>query len=63
VCVYNGTIAVEDVSGARFELHAFVCWRFLKRILVFQLDTGEDVRRVDDNTFEVIPTGERLLRI
>ena len=63
MCVYNGRIAVEDVSGARFDVHEFICWRFLKRVVVLQLDTGEDVRRVDDHTFELTATGERLLRV
>lgn len=63
MCVYNGKIAVEDASGARFELHEFLCWRFLKRVVVFQLETGEDARRVDDNTFQLTHTGERLVRV
>ena len=27
------------------------------------LDTGEEVRRIDDNVFELVATGERLVRI
>ena len=27
------------------------------------LDTGEDVRRIDDDHFEIVATGERLTRI
>jgi hypothetical protein len=27
------------------------------------LDTGEEVRRIDDDNFELVATGERLIRI
>jgi hypothetical protein len=63
VCVYKGKIAVEDASGARFDIHEFMCRRFLKRATVFQLDTGEDVRRIDNDTFQLTATGETLLRV
>jgi hypothetical protein len=61
------SILVEDASGAQFILYEFVdrgpimsLFREEKR---FQLDTGELAERVDENTFAVISTGERLMRV
>jgi hypothetical protein len=58
---YCRSLTVEDASGARFQVHEYRRWRFIAWICRFQLDTGEPARRVDEKTFEVIATGEKLL--
>ena len=63
MCAYDGSFAVEDVSGARFEMHKFVCGRLLSRFIRYQLDTGELAERLDEHTFAIATTGERLLRV
>ena len=60
---YSGRVLVEDASGARIYVHEYRGRRTLLRISRYMLDTGEHVRRVDANSFEVVATGERLLRV
>lgn len=60
---YSGRILVEDASGARFYVHEYRGRRTLLRTLRYMLDTGESVRRVDDNTFVIERTGETLVRL
>lgn len=60
---YSGRILVEDASGARFYVHEYRGRRTLLRTRRYMLDTGESVRRVDDNTFVIERTGETLVRL
>ena len=56
-------ILVEDASGARFVAYEFTQRRFLMRRSRFELDTGEALQLVGANTFVVVATGERLVRV
>ena len=60
---YSGRILVEDVSGARFYVHEYRGRRSLLPARRYMLDTGEAVRRLDKENFEIVPTGERLVRV
>ena len=60
---YAGRITVDDAGGSRFQIHEFRGRRFLVRIRRFVLDTGERVKRIDFENYEVASTGERLVRI
>ena len=60
---YLRSILVEDASGAQFVAFEFRQRRFLKRQSHFELDTGEPLEFVDNNTFEIARTGERLVRV
>ena len=58
------SIPVEDASGCRFKVHEFEWWTLLRRMRRFELDTtGERVDYVDENTFAIAVTGERLCRV
>jgi hypothetical protein len=59
---YRGRILVEDASGARFWVNEYRGRRTFLRVKRYVLDNGEAVSVVDDNTFEILRTGERLLR-
>ena len=63
MCAYKDSILVEDVSGARFNLHRFVCGRFPSRFTRYKLDTGELAERVDNHAFAIVGTGEPLMRV
>jgi hypothetical protein len=54
---------VEDASGSRFYVHEYRGRRMVLPARRYVLDTGEQVRRIDGNTFEIVPTGERLERV
>ena len=58
---YVGRIEVEDASGCRFELHEYAGRRGLRAFRRYALDTGEPVRRVDENAFVISRTGEALV--
>ena len=60
---YVRSIPVEDASGARFEVHEFLVRRWIRRSRLFELDTGEAALIVDGNTFALVRTGERFVRI
>jgi hypothetical protein len=60
---YSGRILVEDGSGARFYVHEYHGRRTFLRVRRYMLDTGEQVNRVDRNTFAIVSTGERLTRV
>lgn len=60
---YVRSIRVEDASGAEFELHEFVGRGWIRKRRIFELDTGEPVRRIDDDTFALVSTDERFVRI
>jgi hypothetical protein len=66
------TIPVRDPNGDEVTLYHYQA--FVPRITLFglrrepgdtrfQLDTGEAVRRVNDDTFVIVATGEPLFRI
>jgi hypothetical protein len=58
---------VEDASGAQFMLYEFAergpVMSLFREVSRFELETGERAERVDDNTFAVVRTGERLVRV
>jgi hypothetical protein len=58
---YVGYFIVEDASGARFFIYEYRARRWLRTIKRFQLEIGEDVRRLDTSHFAVIRTCEVLL--
>ena len=60
---YVRSIRVEDASGAQFELHEFVAPGRIWTGRLFELDTGEPARLVDENTFALVKTGEHLVRV
>jgi hypothetical protein len=61
------SILVEDASGAQFILYEFVdrgpVMSLFREQSRFQLDTGEKAEWVDENTFVVVSTGEKLARV
>ena len=60
---YSGRILVEDATGARYYVHEYQGRRTFLRVRRYMLDTGEQVRRIDPRSFEIIATGERLIRV
>lgn len=60
---YLGRILVEDASGARFYVHEYRGRRTFLRVKRYVLDTGEPVRALDRDKFEIVTTGERLQRV
>ena len=62
--LYPGNILVEDATGARLKLHEIRGNRFLfPGPTRFMLGGGEAVKRIDENTFLVVASGERLARV
>jgi hypothetical protein len=60
---YVRSIRVEDASGAQFDVHEFVAMRWIRKARIFELDTGESARLVDDHCFALVSTGEPLVRL
>jgi hypothetical protein len=60
---YLGRILVEDASGSRFYVHEYRGRRTLLPFRRYILDTDEPVRRINGEAFEIIGTGERLVRV
>jgi hypothetical protein len=60
---YLRSIRVADASGAQFVAYEFRLRRFLKAESRFELDTGEILKFIDDKTFEILATGEHLVRV
>jgi hypothetical protein len=60
---YSGRVLVEDASGSRFYVHEYRGRRMILPFRRYMLDTGEQVRRIDDGTFEIVATRERLVRV
>lgn len=56
-------VLVEDASGARFYVHEYRGRRMVLPVKRYMLDTGEQVRRIDGKSFEIVATGERLIRV
>ena len=54
---------VEDASGTQFVVYEFGGGWFLIRQSRFELDTGEPLEIIDDRTFEIVTTGECLVRV
>lgn len=60
---YAGRVIVEDASGTRFQIHEYRGRRLFAQVRQFVLDTGERVKRVDSDHYEVPTTGKRLVRV
>ena len=60
---YSGRILVEDGAGARFYVHEYRGRRTFLLVRRYMLDTGEPVRPIDKQNFEIATTGERLVRV
>ena len=60
---YSGRVLVEDASGARFYVHEYRGRRMVLPVKRYMLDTGVQVRRIDGKSFEIVATGERLIRV
>ncbi len=61
---YAGNILVENATGVRLKLHEIRGQRFLfPSPTRFMLGGGEAVRRIDENNFLVVASGERLARV
>lgn len=60
---YVRSIRVTDANGDEFTLHEFHDRRFLRKVRRMKLDTGELVDHVDNDTYVIVGTGERLTRV
>ena len=60
---YTGRILVEDAEGVQQFVHEYRGRRTFLPVKRYMLDTGEEVRRVDERTFVIVTTGERLTRV
>lgn len=56
------SIPVVDANGDRFTVYEFGERRFLRPVRRLKLCTGELVEYVDQATFAIADTGERLRR-
>ena len=59
---YSGRILVEDAEGVQHFVHEYRGRRTFLPVKRYMLDTGEQVRRVDEHSFVITRTGERLIR-
>lgn len=57
------SIPVIDGNGDELTVYEFRDGRYLRKVRRMKLCTGELVERIDENTFAVSETGERLSRI
>ena len=55
-------IPVRDANGDTLTLYEFQDWRYMSKVRRLKLCTGELVERVDDATFQIVSSGERLTR-
>jgi hypothetical protein len=64
---YLRSILVEDPSGAQFMLYEFAergpIMSLFRDVSRFELETGEPAEWIDERTFAVRSTGERLVRV
>lgn len=60
---YTGRILVEDAEGVQQFVHEFRGRRTFLPVKRYMLDTGEQVRRIDERNFVIATTGERLTRV
>jgi hypothetical protein len=56
-------IPVRDANGDELTLYEFQDWRYLSKVRRLKLCTGELVESVDEATFKIVGSGERLTRI
>lgn len=61
--VYVGYLVVEDCSGSRLRVRKFRGRRFFKPVVRYLLESGEQLRPIGGDTFEVTSTGEKLLQL
>lgn len=57
------SIPVVDANGDELTVYEFHDWHFLKKVRQMKLCTGEAVEALDENTFHLPATGERLVRV
>jgi len=57
---YAGYLVVEDRGGEQLRVRQFRGRRLLKRIVRYELDTGDPVYPLDSNTFQIPKTGKAL---
>jgi hypothetical protein len=57
------SIPIRDRNGDQLTVYEFHDGRFLRKVRRLKLCTGELVVRIDENTFAVSRTGEKLSRI
>jgi len=60
---YVRSIPVRDANGDQVILHEFAARRLIGKVSRLQLDSGEDVERLCNDTFVISATGERLTRV
>ena len=64
---YVRSILVEDASGAQFMVYEFAergpVMSLFREVTRFELETGEVAIWIDEDTFAVRSTGERLVRV
>jgi len=60
---YAGRITVEDPRGRRLQVNEYRGRRFFKHIRRFVLETGEPVKRITFDHYQVESTGEPLARV
>ena len=57
------SIPVRDANGDELTIYEFHERRFLRKVRRMKLCTGEQVEAVDENTFALVTTGEKLTRV
>ena len=56
-------IPVRDENGDHLTVYEFRDGRFMRKLRRLRLCTGELVERINEDTFAICATGERLARI
>ena len=56
-------IPVRNANGDQLTLYEFQDWQYLSKVRRLKLCTGELVESVDEATFKIVGSGERLTRI
>ena len=59
---YVRSIPVVDANGEDLTVYEFQIRRFLTKVRRLKLCTGELVDLLDDDTFKIVRTGEKLTR-
>jgi hypothetical protein len=57
------SIPVKDANGDELTIYEFHERRFLRKVRRMKLCTGELVEAVDENTFALVGSGEKLTRL
>jgi hypothetical protein len=60
---YVQGIPVKDANGDELTVYEFQDRRFLTKVRRLKLDSGELVEPVCENSFVVVATGEKLVRV